>query len=109
MISLVTKEFRTIVNQSTHDARITLLSTSFSALSESNRLVVFHALIKNGATSVGRLARTTGMSDALTSQHLKILFHAKVVLRERQGKYVFYRINSTNPLVQAIEPILSSY
>lgn len=97
------------MNQSTHDAHITLLSTSFSALSEPNRLIVFQTLVENGALSVGRLALATGMSDALTSQHLKILFHANVVQRERQGKYVYYRINSTNPLVQAIEPILSSY
>jgi DNA-binding transcriptional ArsR family regulator len=85
------------------DAKSIHLVITFDALSEPNRLRIFRALLESGASSVGSVARRTGMSDALTSQHLRTLHNANLVSREKQGKHVYYRVNTYNPIINAIE------
>lgn len=90
------------------DAKSMQLAATFDALSEPNRLRVFRALLESGAASVGSLARRTGMSDALTSQHLRTLRNANLVSREKQGKHVYYRVNMYNPMIDALEATMSA-
>lgn len=89
-----------------HSSKTTTLALTFSALSEPNRLLVLRSLLTNGAVSVGRLARATNMSDALMSQHLKVLYGAHLVVREKHGKNVYYKVDNTNPLIDPIESML---
>lgn len=85
------------------DDQLMQLAAMFDALSEPNRLYAFRVLLESGAASVGSLARRTGMSDALTSQHLRVLRNANLVSREKQGKHVYYQVNVYNPMIDAIE------
>lgn len=81
---------------------VTRLTESFNALGETNRCLIFRALLKNGAVRVGDLARVVNISDPLASQHLKILLQAELVTKQRDGKNVYYRANRANPLVGAL-------
>jgi len=49
-------------------------------------------LLSQGPKSVERLARHTGMSVANASQHLQVLFDARLVRFSKQGNYVVYDI-----------------
>lgn len=79
------------------------LTTAFDALSEPNRCLIFRALLKNGSVNVGDIASVVGISESLASQHLKVLLQASLVNKEKNGKNVYYRVNSENDLVLALE------
>jgi ArsR family transcriptional regulator len=63
----------------------------FSALGDSERLRVLEVLV-GGRRCVGALAEEMDESMSLISQRLKILHHAELVVREREGRHVYYRV-----------------
>lgn len=69
----------------THLARIG------KALSSPQRLELLE-LICQSERSVESLARETGLSVANTSQHLRILYDARLVEVRREGRYAYYRL-----------------
>jgi ArsR family transcriptional regulator len=87
---------------------VSRVTTCFDALSEPNRCLIFRALLKDNAVGVGDMARIVGISDPLASQHLKTLREAGLVLREKEGKYVYYRVNNGNPMVWALQQAVES-
>ena len=87
---------------------VSRVTTCFDALSEPNRCLIFRALLKGRAIGVGDLARIVGISDPLASQHLRTLREAGLVLREKEGKHVYYRVNYANPMVAALEQAVES-
>lgn len=57
-----------------------------------NRYRVLETLMKR-SLSVGDVARKTGLSQPVVSQHLKVLKSAQLVEDERQGQEVLYSVN----------------
>lgn len=61
------------------------------ALASGPRLALLD-LLRQGPRTVEALARETGLTLANTSQHLKVLRHARLAEAEKQGLYVTYRL-----------------
>lgn len=60
-------------------------------LADATRLAVVQALFARPA-HVGELGRTLGVEQSLLSHHLRVLREAGLVLAERDGKAVLYRV-----------------
>jgi len=67
------------------------------ALSSGRRLELLELLTQGGRTVEG-LALETGMSIANTSQHLQVLRSAHLVIANREGTYVRYRVSNDKVL-----------
>ncbi|MGW1003194.1 ArsR/SmtB family transcription factor [Streptomyces sp. NPDC002520] len=64
----------------------------FSLLSDPGRLALLLALDRAGPLAVSDLAVATGMNDPAVSQALRLLRAAGVVVGEKEGRVVRYRI-----------------
>ncbi|MCD8097061.1 MAG: autorepressor SdpR family transcription factor [Lachnospiraceae bacterium] len=67
---------------------------SFKALSDPTRREILNLLCV-GPKSVGDLLTHFSMTGASLSHHLSILKNAGLIDDERQGKYIFYTLNTT--------------
>jgi DNA-binding transcriptional ArsR family regulator len=85
-----------------HGIDVSRVSAAFDALGEPNRCLIFRALLKNQHVSVGQLASAVGISNSLASQHLKILLQAGLIDKRKEGKHVYYAVNSREPMVTAL-------
>jgi DNA-binding transcriptional ArsR family regulator len=65
----------------------------FKALSVSTRVQIVQ-LLKDGTLCVNALADRLDVSPAAVSQHLRILRDADLVVADKRGYYVHYRVNS---------------
>ncbi len=68
----------------------------FKALSDETRLRLLTLLAEqgpDGALCVGALARRLEVTQSAVSQHLAVLRMAGLVVDERRGYYVHYRVN----------------
>ena len=65
-------------------------------LSERNRLRVLCCL-REGPRNVAEIVEATGLTQANTSKHLKVLSQAGMVARQSQGTSAYYRI--VDPLI----------
>jgi len=65
----------------------------FRGLADPSRLSILIAL-KAGPRNVGQLVRTTGQSQPNVSQHLNCLRCCGLVVSERKGRFVYYRLAS---------------
>lgn len=74
----------------------------FGALGDANRCRIFRSFLTRDRLCVSDVARTFGISMSLASQHLKVLEITKLVVREREGRSVYYRPNSEDELVRSI-------
>lgn len=75
---------------------------AFKVLSDMNRYRMFRVLSQQPKISVSNLAKILNISLPLASQHIKILAHANLLKKEREGKKVFPKLEYGNPLVQAV-------
>jgi len=64
----------------------------FKALSAEARVRIVQ-LLKDRALCVGALASRLDVSQAAVSQHLRVLRDAGLVVAEKRGYYVHYRLN----------------
>lgn len=64
------------------------------AISEPKRLAILKALQKE--CCVGQLWKRLGLSQNLTSHHLKVLKEAKLIEAERRGLKIVYKIKQAN-------------
>lgn len=78
------------------------LPVVFSALGDPNRCKIFRSFLKRDRLCVSDVAHTLGISMSLASQHLKVLEATKLVVREREGRTVFYRPNTGDELIRTI-------
>lgn len=69
------------------------LSEYLKVLSDINRLQIL-CLIRKGERCVCNIHEPLGLPQNLVSHHLKTLRDARLVITRRQGKWVYYRINS---------------
>jgi len=70
------------------------LADAFRAIADPARLrlLSFIAAQPSGETCVCYLTKPLGLSQPTVSHHLRILFDAGLLDRERRGTWVFYRI-----------------
>ncbi|MFA7686112.1 MAG: metalloregulator ArsR/SmtB family transcription factor, partial [Candidatus Gracilibacteria bacterium] len=78
------------------------MAAVFKVLSDVNRYRIFRILVQQPKISVGSIAEILNISLPLASQHLKILTHANLLQKEREGKKVFTKLECGNPFVQAV-------
>lgn len=64
----------------------------FNVLSVDTRVRMIE-LLKNRCLCVNALAKSLAISPAAVSQHLRILRDADVVVAEKRGYFVHYRVN----------------
>ena len=72
------------------------LARLFKALSDETRLRLLKLLADRGpddALCVGALAVNLGVTQSAVSQHLAVLRAANLVVDERRGYFVHYRLN----------------
>ncbi|UCH62409.1 MAG: helix-turn-helix transcriptional regulator [Fidelibacterota bacterium] len=86
------------------------LATRFKALGDPNRLrLVFQLLSAGPGQNVGQTAGCCNVDLSVVSRHLSVLHQAGIVIREKRGKEVVYRIDQKNlpgalrSLAEAIE------
>lgn len=84
------------------------MAAAFDALGEPNRCLIFRALLKHDNVIVSQIAAAVGISEPLASQHLKVLLNADLVERVKDGKKVYYNVNQTDPLVNALKNVVES-
>jgi ArsR family transcriptional regulator len=70
------------------------LATAFKAVADPARLrlLSFIAAQPSGETCVCNLTKPLGLSQPTVSHHLRVLFDAGLLERERRGTWVYYRI-----------------
>lgn len=86
------------------------ITSSFKALSDTNRNRIFRLLTTQPQLSAGDIAETLKISRPLTSQHLKILEHAGLLKKKKEGQHKFYMLDrhnrTINPFVNIIMKIV---
>jgi ArsR family transcriptional regulator len=68
------------------------LARLFKTLSVEKRLEIVR-LLKERALCVGALSARLGITQGAVSQHLRVLRDADLVIPEKRGYYVHYRLN----------------
>lgn len=68
----------------------------FKALGDQNRLKILKLLsTKGNALCVGMLAQKLGISQPSVSQHLKILKNVGIIVGEKNGYHMHYKLQKT--------------
>lgn len=70
------------------------LKESFKALSDPTRQEILQ-LLRDGRMSAGDIGAHFDMTGATVSHHLSILKQAGLVEDFREGKYIFYELNTS--------------
>ena len=70
------------------------LQKTMKALSDPIRREILN-LLKNGRMSAGDIASHFDISDAAISRHLSVLKEANLIRDTREGKFIFYDLNSS--------------
>jgi DNA-binding transcriptional ArsR family regulator len=65
----------------------------FSAFSDTSRVRLISVLV-HGEQNVGALAEAIGLSESAVSHHLRILRQMRLVQPRRDGRQVFYSLDS---------------
>jgi DNA-binding transcriptional ArsR family regulator len=74
----------------------------FNALSDPKRCNIFRSFLRQDRLCVSDIAKTLNISMSLASQHLKILEITKLLVREREGRVIYFRPNVEDELVRTI-------
>ena len=67
---------------------------TFKALSDPTRREIVN-LLKDGKRSAGDIVSHFSSTNATISHHLSILRKAGLITDEKQGKYIYYELNTT--------------
>jgi len=82
------------------------VSTLFKILSDTNRYRIFFLLIGSPHFSVGNIAKILDISLPLASQHIRLMVHAHVLKKKRDGKRVYIQLERRNSLLTALSKTL---
>lgn len=74
----------------------------FKILGDTNRYRIFDMLGKQPRIAVSDIAKVLKISIPLASQHLKILEQGGMLLKEKQGQKVYYKLRTDNQIAQSI-------
>ena len=67
---------------------------SIKAMSDKTRREILN-LLKNGDMTAGDIAARFSMTQATVSHHLSVLKDGGLVSDRREGKYIFYELNTS--------------
>lgn len=70
-------------------------TSAFKALSDKTRREILTLLKEEGRLSAGDIASQFNMTQATISHHLSILTSAGLIIDDKQGKFIYYEINTT--------------
>lgn len=70
------------------------LQTTLRALADPTRREILN-LLKGGRLSAGEISEHFSTSQAAVSRHLSVLREADLITDEREGKYIYYRLNAS--------------
>lgn len=70
------------------------LQQTLKALSDPTRREILN-LLKSGRLSAGEIADHFAITSAAVSRHLSILKEADLICDTREGKYIFYELNTS--------------
>lgn len=70
------------------------LQTTLKAISDPIRREILE-LLKNGRMSAGDISSRFEVTDASISRHLSVLKDADLIRDKREGKYIYYEINTS--------------
>lgn len=82
------------------------LAARFKALADPARLRILSLIAERGEVCGCELVDPLGLSQPTVSHHLKILFEADLLERERRGRWIHYRVidSTVDALRSALEP-----
>lgn len=72
--------------------RLQQFASQLRTIGDDCRLCILCVLIDQGRAYVGEIAAATEMSVATTSHHLQVLTEHGIVVSERDGKRIYYRL-----------------
>ena len=75
------------------DEKVGQVSEVMRALAHPLRLKIIQFIDKEKTTNVNNIYNTLNLEQSITSQHLRILRAADVVIYRREGKFIFYSVN----------------
>ncbi|APH06118.1 ArsR/SmtB family transcription factor [Bacillus weihaiensis] len=75
------------------ESTFTTYEMKFKALADKKRLQIMNILTQRGEMCVCDLAPLMDMTQSKLSYHLKILFEAKILLKETRGTWSYYSLN----------------
>lgn len=73
--------------------KLTVSSDILRALAHPLRLQILEFIDKNKAINVNKIYNTLKLEQSITSQHLRILRSAGLVVTQREGKFIHYEVN----------------
>lgn len=85
------------------DEFATLRLAMFRALGDPTRFLVGELLRRHGALATTELEAATGVASGTLSHHLRVLESARLVVPERVGGWVFWRLAAW-PMVETLGP-----
>ena len=80
------------------------LEAKFNALASQTRIDVVSFLLK-GEMSVSEIAKKVDKSQPNISIALEKLLNSGIILKERKGKFIFYRLKDTDKTKKIIEMV----
>ena len=70
------------------------LQKTIKALSDPTRREILE-MLKRGRLSAGEICENFSVSDAAISKHLSVLKEADLIRDSREGKFIFYELNTS--------------
>ena len=70
------------------------IQNTLKALSDPNRREILE-LLRSGRRSAGEIAEKFPVSGAAISKHLSVLKEAELIRDAREGKFIFYELNTS--------------
>lgn len=75
----------------------------FRALGDPSRFLIGELLRRHGALATTELEAATGLASGTLSHHLRVMETARLVVPERVGGWVFWRL-AAYPMVETLVP-----
>ena len=72
---------------------ITDIADFFKVFGDNTRIKILFMLAETGEANVNTISTTLGISQSVTSQHLKLLRVSRLVRWRKDGKNVVYKLN----------------
>lgn len=82
------------------------LQDTLRALADPTRREILN-MLKNGRMSAGEIADRFSVTGAAVSRHLSVLRQADLITDQREGKFIFYELNTS--VLEEIMLWLSSF
>lgn len=81
------------ITESNQLEMFTLYEAKFKALADQLRLKIMYELNQRGEVCVCDLTEIVGLPQSKLSYHLRILYNANLIEKEKKGTWNFYRLN----------------